>query len=153
MANFTVLSKGMLNFGLLVLAMFFIFNCHSSAILDNNTSEQKSDNLMQLIRMVGQMSGTPSSELVLDAYREYEKIHKLQSSLTDDFNETNGNQDAQSEAEKKYERVSGLLQKPELQIITQNLFNVLQEDYTYTDGPLNDNLRLKLEQAIESLFG
>lgn len=137
----------------ILVALFTVFvstsaiNCVSLGA----NGQIETDNLMKIIGAIKQPPKMPiTSDDVLAAYNEYVGLHSIQSELTSHFEGAKA--DEQSVAEKKYAEVGNLLQRPELQILNLNLFNVIQDDYTAGRVSMTNKLRTQLDSAIESMF-
>lgn len=118
----------------------------------NKVEDAHSDKLMHVIKMIKQRQ-SPSAEDVLEAYKEYINLHKMQATLASlsDKLESNSNSSV-NDLTSKYDGICKILGMQELRLINENLFNVIQVDGNPERIMMNRSLKRKITSAVDNMF-
>lgn len=92
----------------------------------------------------------PSCEQVLNGYKEYVHLHKIQSSAVTAFSDANGQEQIVDET--IYKQVAEILRNGEVQTIAENLFSAFDEYEPDAEIRLDADLRSEIRQAIKHTY-
>ena len=111
--------------------------------------QERAANLLALCDKLADPTVQVSPQQVVEGYREYVRLHQLQSKAAQSFDDS---APGKEQEESEYAQVGRLLASDRVQIIAEDLFQVFDSYEPEQTIRMTDKLRAKIEKALERTF-